>query len=593
LRFAAGITLLAIIPSLLVIGAVAARAATFAVNSTVDAPDATPGDGVCESGPGSGVCTLRAAVDETNALAGPDIVDVPGGLYPLLSGELHVSDDLTISGAGASATIIDGGGGIFVGPVTAHIGGVTVRHLQGVNAYSSGAIVNVGTLTLSDSVVGANLVGGIYNEGTLTVENVLIRGNSGATLGGGIASLGQLTVIGSTIADNSAGFGGGGVLVLSGSATLRNSTISGNSAVYGGGIEVGVCALGCILADAVLENVTITNNRTTTGDGGGVYVFSGGDGVSTLRVSNTVIAGNLDQGGEAPDCGPGLTSDGYNLIGNTAGCGMLGDTTGNVTGVSAKLGPLQENGGPTPTHAPLLGSPVIDAGNPAVPGSGSPACEALDQQGVPRPQGVRCDIGAVESGGTPTTSTTTSTSTTTTTIAPICGQVPLGGCQASLSGKGSLLIKDRSDDTKDLFGWKWRSSGPTAKTDFGSPITTTDYAVCVYDQSTAGPTLRLAAIAPAGGVCAGTSCWKETSSGFRYADRQLTPDGLTTIRLKAGAAGAGRITVKGRGAPLPLPSLPLVAPVMVQLQRRDGAACWMALFSAPATNASGEFKAND
>jgi len=156
-----------------------------------------------------------------------------------------------------------------------------------------------------------------------------------------------------------------------------------------------------------------------------------------------------------------------------------------------------------------------------------------------------------------------------------------------------VLIKDRPDDTKDLFGWKWRSGGPTAKADFGSPTATTDYAVCVYDQSSADPTLRLAATAPAGGVCAGRSCWKETSSGFRYADRELAPDGLATIRLKGGAAGTGRITVKGRGAQLQPPNLPLVPPVTVQLQRRDSGACWMATFSTPATNTPEQFKAHD
>jgi hypothetical protein len=154
-----------------------------------------------------------------------------------------------------------------------------------------------------------------------------------------------------------------------------------------------------------------------------------------------------------------------------------------------------------------------------------------------------------------------------------------------------LLIKDRSDDAKDLFSWKWWSSGATAKADFGSPTATTDYAVCVYDQNGAGPTLRLAATAPAGGVCAGTSCWKKTSGGFRYTDRELTPDGLATIRLEAGGTGMGRVTVKGRGSTLPLPSLPLRPPVTVQLQGRDGAACWVATFSGPATNTVDEFKA--
>ena len=154
-----------------------------------------------------------------------------------------------------------------------------------------------------------------------------------------------------------------------------------------------------------------------------------------------------------------------------------------------------------------------------------------------------------------------------------------------------MLIKDRLDDAKDLFSWKWRSSGPTAKADFGSPTATTDYAVCVYDQSGPGPTLRMAATAPAGGVCAGRPCWRETSSGFRYADRELTPDGLATIRLKAGSDGSGRITLAARGTALPLPSLPFTPPVTVQLQRRDGAACWSATFSAPATSSAEQFKA--
>lgn len=73
---------------LMVVGAVlalasSARAATFVVNSTVDAIDAVPGNGVCETAPGNGVCTLRAAIQETNVLAGADTVTVPAGIYAL------------------------------------------------------------------------------------------------------------------------------------------------------------------------------------------------------------------------------------------------------------------------------------------------------------------------------------------------------------------------------------------------------------------------------------------------------------------------------------------------------------------------------
>src|SRR5262249_31966953 len=164
-------------------------------------------------------------------------------------------------------------------------------------------------------------------------------------------------------------------------------------------------------------------------------------------------------------------------------------------------------------RAALPGSPVVDAGNPAPPGSGGTACEAFDQRGFTRPQGARCDIGAVDVPGS--------------TFPAFCTPVPQVDCQPALSGKSSLLV----EYAKAVLSGKWRGSMPTAKTDFGSPTTTTDYALCVYDQRGGGPTLRLAATAPAGGVCAGRPCWSEASSGFRYVDRYLTPDGLATIRL--------------------------------------------------------------
>jgi hypothetical protein len=121
----------------------------------------------------------------------------------------------------------------------------------------------------------------------------------------------------------------------------------------------------------------------------------------TLR--NSIIAGNRDALGFAPDClalaGGALTSQGYNLIQNTTNCIIGGDTTGNITGQDPQLGLLVDNGGPTKTHALSEGSPAIDAGNPAAPGSGGAACAAIDQRGFLRPFGAICDIGAFERGG--------------------------------------------------------------------------------------------------------------------------------------------------------------------------------------------------
>ena len=86
-------------------------------------------------------------------------------------------------------------------------------------------------------------------------------------------------------------------------------------------------------------------------------------------MSNTIIANNVDAGGEAPDCTGQISSQGYNLVQNPAGCALIGGP-GDITGEDPKLGPLANNGGPTQTRALLRGSPAIDAGNPAPPGSG-------------------------------------------------------------------------------------------------------------------------------------------------------------------------------------------------------------------------------
>ena len=81
-------------------------AATFAVDSTADAEDANPGDGVCATA--AGPCTLRAAIQEANALPGLDTIVVPAGTYVLSLGELEIKSDLVIDGAGAAQTTVDG-----------------------------------------------------------------------------------------------------------------------------------------------------------------------------------------------------------------------------------------------------------------------------------------------------------------------------------------------------------------------------------------------------------------------------------------------------------------------------------------------------
>jgi hypothetical protein len=137
-----------------------------------------------------------------------------------------------------------------------------------------------------------------------------------------------------------------------------------------------------------LSNVTITGN--TAGTGGGLHKELG----ALISLRNTIIAGN--SAADGPDCFNTLTSQDYNLIGDTTDCNLTGPTANTLTGRDPMLGPLQDNGGWTETHALLAGSPAIGAGNPAIPGSVGFPCETTDQRGVGRPQGLVCDIGAFE-----------------------------------------------------------------------------------------------------------------------------------------------------------------------------------------------------
>ncbi len=138
----------------------------------------------------------------------------------------------------------------------------------------------------------------------------------------------------------------------------------------------------------MVTNSTISGN--SAGLGGGVYNYPGG---GTATLANTIIAGNTAPTGP-PDVDGIVTSLGYNLIGNTSGSG--GWVAADLINVNPRLGPLQDNGGPTQTMALLPGSPAIDAGNAAlaVDADGNPL--TTDQRGAPRDVFGGVNIGAFE-----------------------------------------------------------------------------------------------------------------------------------------------------------------------------------------------------
>lgn len=187
--------------------------------------------------------------------------------------------------------------------------------------------------------------------------------------------------------------------------------------------------------------------------------------------------------------------------------------------------------------------------------------------------------------------TSTPTPTPTTTATPpiaVCNAMPDTGCRKPTQpGKASVLLKDRSPDNRDLVGWKWSRGAATLKSDFGDPLTTTDYALCVYDLAAGTPTLKLSAQIPAGGTCGARPCWQDAKRGFRYVDKAGSADGIVALSLKEGFEGTAQVAAIGLGLGVDMPTLPLQQDpgVIVQL-RNDLGLCWDAEFSAPASTSS-------
>src|SRR5438034_3664019 len=318
------------------------HAVTFVVNTTADTADDVPGDGICaDSG---GACSLRAAVQEANALAGPDTIVLSAATYVLsgaagddvaLSGDLDITGDLTLTGAATASTIIDGGGVdrvLDIDPSGAGVN-VTISNLtvRGGNAAgeAGGGIRNRGTLSLSNVTLAANSAGinggGLLNFGTLTLTNTTVSGNTAGTDGGGIYNSGgsTLTITASTVSGNSAngiGRNGGGIFNAS-AATLTNVTVSGNSANSGGG---GVFNSG---GTAALANVTLADNAATLG--GGISNPAG-----TVTLTNTLVANST--GGNCS----GVIASGANSNNLDSGstCAFAG--TGDLSNQDPLLGVL-------------------------------------------------------------------------------------------------------------------------------------------------------------------------------------------------------------------------------------------------------------
>ncbi len=382
-----------------------------------------------DGSPGS----LRAVLE--TAVAG-DTIELQGltcGVISLAGASLQVNvDSLTIHGPGADLLAIDAGGASnlidFFGSGEANASGtLTITGLALINGAFDGAYTGGGAIwameghdlvisgsRLSNSLAtGPDVAGGaIFAMGNVTLERSTVSdnqvlGTAVDALGGGIFAQGDLTLIDSTVSGNLAradqsdeycdyydpqdcsvypGAGRGGGVFAAGTLTIGNSTISGNAAADGGGV---------FAADALtIRNSTISDNEASVANrsaddtrpirGGGLLT----EGPS-FRLDSSIVFGNraptpgadlvVDAGG------PNVTGD-HNLVGSANAGFAVPPSSANP-----QLGPLDENGGPTRTHALQAGSPAINAGT-------NPAALAYDQRGsgFNRVVGAAADIGAFE-----------------------------------------------------------------------------------------------------------------------------------------------------------------------------------------------------
>jgi CSLREA domain-containing protein len=390
---------------------------------------------------GAGIGPADATTTQIAASANGDrVLDVAAGASVALS-------DLVISGGHASPGLPgdpsgtkNGGGGengggidnagsltlsrVVVADNHAGRGGDGIFGGRGGDGGNGGGISNSGTLALTDSTIELNSAGaggngggeehgggggaggdggGIANAGTLTLERTTVsqnitgaggsggmgdtsggNGNQGGS-GGGIFTgfPARLTATNSTLSGNFAGGGGAG-------GDASNSPGAGGMGGSGGGLAVAV-------QGASLVNATVADNARGAGGMGGAFIGGGppgsggqagaGGGIASpagcagtcTRLENSIVAVNA--GG---NCSGAITDGLGNLVSDASTC--------PGTQADPKLGPLQDNGGPTATMALRAGSPAMDLVPP------DQGCPATDQRGVARPQGSRCDAGAYEVG---------------------------------------------------------------------------------------------------------------------------------------------------------------------------------------------------
>jgi hypothetical protein len=461
-----------LLPLFILIFAVTANAATFTVTRSDDR------NAVCISGAD---CSLREAVKEANAAPTDDVITFAAGISKITltaqtdqTTNIYIENagTLSINGLGANVFTIDADGRRHGNPQAGWHNRIF---------FTRGASVTITNTTLKGGYTYGSGGAIIQLGGRLVLDGVHVTDNWAAeSSGGGVFLSGgnNHQILNSTFSNNTA-YICGGFTNSGGTLSVANSTISGNKSYSGGG--GGFCNTG----STTLRNATVTHNSANKGSG--IYQYDNGN----LNLGNTVVANNL--GGTAPESadfclqynecrteldGGTITTAGYNLIGNTNADSTLpvgkpnfnNDIVGTIgSPVNPLLGALSYNGGNTPTHALLRGSPAIDAGFNALavdPSTGSTTL--TDQRGTGFQNIVDgngdglavVDIGAFELQ-----------------LAPTAAQVSVSGRVTTQSGRGVTNVQITLTDSN--------GNRQTA--------TSTNFGYYHFDNVAAGETITLSA----------------------------------------------------------------------------------------------------
>jgi hypothetical protein len=407
----------------------AARAEAAQTLTVTNSSDADPG-------------SLRALV---GSAGNGDTVVIPASITSpivLTSGQIVIKRSITISGAGAGATVVDGnnahrsfdiaddgashpevtisgltithghqtgvpgGGGVLVEPFeTLHLARVLLTANDTLTGDAGGAVFDQGgTLTIDRSTISDNQsggdAGGVFIEnfmggrGVATITDSTISGNTSpfGRFGGGISNGGVLTIERSTLSGNTSGRAGGGVATQSfadpgtGQLTLVDSTVENNT-TNGDGFEGGAVYRNVrsdtpvlLVNDTITGNTAFPGNAVHPGSPGGITSNDG------TQVFNTIVAGNFGEPGHE-NCGTTSPFVGDHNLEDMDTCGF--HNPGDIVNSDPLLTALEDNGGPTLTRQPIPNSPAVGAADAS-------KCPPTDQRGVPYFSPNPCDIGAVD-----------------------------------------------------------------------------------------------------------------------------------------------------------------------------------------------------